>query len=58
MPTAPSTEPMIGLSIMGSVLGAVGIMSQGTPEQVGEWLPQCFGSEGDVRISAGATGKP
>ena len=26
----------IGLSIMGSVLGAVGIMSQGTPEQVGE----------------------
>ena len=33
----------IGLSIMGSVLGAVGIMSQGTPEQLGEWLPSASG---------------
>ena len=48
----------IGLSIMGSVLGAVGIMSQGTPEQVGEWLPQCFGSEGEIRLAAFCVSEP
>src|SRR4051794_17579867 len=48
----------IGLSIMGSVLGAVGIMSQGTPEQVGEWLPQCFGSEDDIRLAAFCVSEP
>src|SRR6478752_6722872 len=48
----------IGLSIMGSVLGAVGIMSQGTPEQVGEWLPQCFGTEDDVRLAAFCVSEP
>ena len=48
----------IGLSIMGSVLGAVGIMSQGTPEQVGEWLPRCFGTEDDVRLAAFCVSEP
>src|SRR3954454_10646670 len=48
----------IGLSIMGSVLGAVGIMSQGTPEQLGEWLPQCFGTPEDVKLAAFCVSEP
>ena len=34
----------IGLAIVGSLLGVVGITSNGTPEQVAEWVPQCFGT--------------
>ncbi len=33
----------IGLSIMGSGLAAAGISGNGTPEQVMEWVPQCYG---------------
>src|SRR3954469_14230452 len=35
----------IGMSIMGTTLAVAGIFSAGTPEQMGEWIPQCFGSE-------------
>src|SRR5437879_11460212 len=31
----------IGLSIVGTTLGVAGILSNGTPEQVGEWVPRC-----------------
>ncbi len=34
----------IGLALTGSCLAAVAVSGQGTPEQVGEWLPQMFGS--------------
>ena len=34
----------IGLSLAGSGLAAVSVASNGTPEQVGEWLPQMFGA--------------
>src|SRR5439155_23928168 len=37
----------IGLSIFGTVLGVAGIVSNGTPEQVMEWVPQCFRKEND-----------
>jgi alkylation response protein AidB-like acyl-CoA dehydrogenase len=36
----------IGLSIFGSGLAAAGIAGTGTPEQVMEWVPQCFGAPG------------
>ncbi len=41
----------IGLSIFGSGLAAAGIAGNGTPEQVMEWVPQCYGSrrEGAAR---------
>ncbi len=42
----------IGLAIFGSTLGLAGIVSNGTPEQIGEWAPQCFGSPGDLRMAA------
>ncbi len=40
------------LAIFGSSLGLAGIVSNGTPEQIGEWAPQCFGSPGDLRLAA------
>jgi alkylation response protein AidB-like acyl-CoA dehydrogenase len=37
----------IGLSIFGSGLAAAGIAGTGLPEQVMEWVPQCFGTADD-----------
>ena len=34
----------IALAIFGTTLGVSGIVGNGTPEQIGEWVPQCFGS--------------
>jgi acyl-CoA dehydrogenase len=48
----------IGLSIVGSVLGVAGIVGQGTPEQVGEWLPQCFGTPERVQLAAYCVSEP
>ena len=48
----------IGLAIFGTTLGVVGITSNGTPEQVGEWLPQCFGTADDVKLAAFAVSEP
>jgi acyl-CoA dehydrogenase len=42
----------IALAIFGSTLGLAGIFANGTPEQVGEWAPQCFGSPGDLKLAA------
>lgn len=48
----------IGLSILGSTLGLAGLVSSGTPEQVGEWAPQCFGSRGDLKLAAFCVSEP
>ena len=29
-----------------------GIVGNGTPEQIGEWVPQCFGTADDIHIAA------
>ncbi|HSR85293.1 MAG TPA: acyl-CoA dehydrogenase family protein, partial [Streptosporangiaceae bacterium] len=42
----------IGLSLVGSGLAAIAVASSGTPEQIGEWLPQMFGSPGDIKLGA------
>src|SRR3954465_916946 len=36
----------IGLSIVGTTLAAAAVRANGTDEQVGEWIPQMFGSPG------------
>ena len=36
----------IALSLVGSTLAAVAVASNGTPEQIGEWLPEMFGDPG------------
>ena len=38
----------IGLAIFGSALAAAGIAGNGTPEQVIEWVPQCYGTPDKV----------
>ncbi|MCP5025287.1 MAG: acyl-CoA dehydrogenase [Actinomycetia bacterium] len=48
----------IGLSIMGSGLAAAGIAAAGTRDQVMEWVPQCYGSAGDVKLGAFAASEP
>jgi alkylation response protein AidB-like acyl-CoA dehydrogenase len=48
----------IGLSIAGSSLAAVAVSSSGTNEQVGEWLPQMFGTPGDLKLAAFCSSEP
>ena len=48
----------LGMAIMGSSLAAAGIAGTGTPDQVLEWVPQCFGSAGDVRLGAFCVSEP
>ena len=42
----------IGLALTGSCLAAVAVSASGTPEQIGEWLPQMYGSPGDLKLGA------
>ncbi|MGE3621488.1 MAG: acyl-CoA dehydrogenase family protein [Acidimicrobiia bacterium] len=48
----------IGLSIFGSGLAAAGIGGMGTPEQVVEWVPQCFGTPEKVQLGAYCVSEP
>src|SRR3712207_9579167 len=48
----------IGLAIVGTSLAAASVRANGTDEQVGEWLPQMFGSPGDLRIAAFCSSEP
>ena len=48
----------IGLAIMGSGLAAAGIMGNGTPEQLMEWVPQCYGTPDDVKLGAFCVSEP
>jgi acyl-CoA dehydrogenase len=48
----------IGLSIFGSGLAAAGIVGNGTPEQVMEWVPQCYGTPDDVKLGAFCVSEP
>jgi len=48
----------IALSLTGSSLAAVALSSNGTNEQMGEWLPQMFGGPGDVKLAAFCSSEP
>ncbi|MEW9550357.1 acyl-CoA dehydrogenase family protein [Nonomuraea sp. NPDC050783] len=48
----------IGLSIVGTGLAAAALSANGTPEQMGEWLPQMFGTENDVKLGAFCASEP
>ena len=37
----------IGMSIMGTSLAVAAIFGQGSGEQIGEWIPRCFGTESE-----------
>jgi len=48
----------IGLSIVGTSLAAAGVRANGTDEQVGEWIPQMYGSPGDLKLGAFCSSEP
>ncbi|MGA1344806.1 MAG: acyl-CoA dehydrogenase family protein [Ilumatobacteraceae bacterium] len=48
----------LGMAIMGSGLAAAGIAGNGTPEQVMEWVPQCYGDANTVQLGAFCVSEP
>jgi acyl-CoA dehydrogenase len=42
----------IALAISATSLAAAGIASSGTPEQIGKWLPECYGVGDEVKLGA------
>jgi acyl-CoA dehydrogenase len=48
----------IALAISGSGLAAAGIAASGTPEQIARWVPECFGSEDEIKLGAYAVTEP
>lgn len=48
----------IGMAIFGTTLAVASIFGQGTPEQMGEWIPQCFGTEDDLKVAAFCSSEP
>ncbi len=48
----------IALSIMGTGLAAAALAGNGTPEQLGRWLPEMFGTPGDPKLGAFCSSEP
>jgi acyl-CoA dehydrogenase len=48
----------IGMAIMGTSLAVAAIFGQGTGEQIGEWIPQCFGSVEEPAVAAFCASEP
>jgi acyl-CoA dehydrogenase len=48
----------IAMSIMGTALGVAAIFGSGTPEQLVEWVPQCFGDAADPKVAAFCSTEP
>ena len=48
----------IGMAIMGTGLALAAIAGSGTPEQTMEWLPQCYGTPGDLKMGAFCVSEP
>ena len=48
----------IGLSIVGTTLASVAVLANGTNEQIGEWVPQMFGDENDVKLGSFCSSEP
>jgi acyl-CoA dehydrogenase len=42
----------IALAIQASSLAAAGIAASGTPEQIGRWLPECYGLGDEIKLGA------
>jgi acyl-CoA dehydrogenase len=48
----------IGMAIFGTSLAVAGIFSAGTPDQMVEWIPQCYGDAADVKAGAFCSSEP
>jgi acyl-CoA dehydrogenase len=48
----------IGMAIMGTSLAVAGIYSAGTPEQLMEWVPQCYGAADEPQVGSFCVSEP
>ncbi|MFE2480580.1 acyl-CoA dehydrogenase family protein [Streptomyces sp. NPDC001194] len=48
----------IALSIVGTGLAAIGVVANGTEEQIGTWIPQMYGTPDDVKVAAFCSSEP
>ncbi len=48
----------IGMAIMGTALAVAAIFGQGSGEQIGEWIPRCFGTQDDLKVAAFCASEP
>ncbi|GGU19662.1 acyl-CoA dehydrogenase family protein [Lentzea flava] len=48
----------IALSLMGTGLAVAGIFASGEPEQLAEWVPECFGDENEPKLAAFCASEP
>jgi acyl-CoA dehydrogenase len=48
----------IGMAIMGTGLAAAAIFGQGTGEQIGEWIPRCYGTVEEPKVAAFCSSEP
>ncbi|MFG2038652.1 acyl-CoA dehydrogenase family protein [Dactylosporangium sp. NPDC048998] len=48
----------IGMAIFGTSLAVAAIYGSGTPDQMVEWVPQCFGDAADPKVGAFCTTEP
>ncbi len=48
----------IGMAIMGTSLAVAAIFGQGTGEQIGQWIPRCFGTPDDLKVAAFCSSEP
>jgi alkylation response protein AidB-like acyl-CoA dehydrogenase len=46
------------MALMGTSLGVAAIVANGTPEQVMEWVPQCYGTPDDIKLAAFGVSEP
>ncbi|MBU2665300.1 acyl-CoA dehydrogenase family protein [Actinoplanes bogorensis] len=48
----------IGMALSGTSLAVAAIYGSGTPDQMVEWVPQCFGDEADPKVGAFCSTEP
>ncbi len=48
----------IGMALMGTTLAVAAIVGQGTGEQIGTWVPQCFGTADEPAVAAFCSSEP
>ncbi len=48
----------IGMALMGTSLAVAAIAGQGTPSQMGTWIPQCFGTVEEPAVAAFCASEP
>ncbi|SFR17898.1 Acyl-CoA dehydrogenase [Lentzea waywayandensis] len=48
----------IALALMGTGLAVAGIFASGEPEQLAEWVPECFGDESEPKLAAFCASEP